>query len=259
MTTSAAASQRATHELLGTSRALMERHFEWRSLSKMRPAPAQQALWAAHAKTQTTIQTAPTHGGVPVDESLARQRVPERSRWFLSRNLALSSQGIAVAMIRNLVHGGRSWNALQGLSDENARCLTLFYNSTLGAIVWRAYGQKGQRGPRAAMQVGAILGLPCPDFNGDTPDAQRARNIAAEHFDRLSRLPLEPFAYCFRDTNRHAIDSVVAEMLGLDPRDDATQKMLAHYRMLFASEPNVNGRQKRIVQAIADYQASSSA
>ncbi len=63
-------------------------------------------------------------------------------------------------------------------------------------------------------------------------------------------MELQPFAYCFRDTNRHQIDLVVAEMLGLDPADTAVHEMLEHYRLLFSSEPNVNGRQRSIVNAL---------
>lgn len=42
-------------------------------------------------------------------------------------------------------------------------------------------------------------------------------------------------------------------MLGLDPNDESIQEMLNHYRLLFASEPNVNGRQPSIIKAIQDY------
>lgn len=228
--------------------------FEWTRLDELAVAPAQQAMWAADSKAQTTIVTQPTHGGTIVDQDLAQQMTAKRSRWHLNRNLALTSQSIAMAMTRAPTHGGRTWNALQSVTDEVAKCVALFNNSTLGIIVIRAYGQKGQRGPRAAFQVGAIPGLPCPAFHADTPEAQRARDIAERQFDELSQLPLEPFAYCFRDANRRRIDSVVAAMLGLDPQDDAVQGMLAYYRRLFASEPNVNGRQRAILAALACHQ-----
>ena len=243
-----------THDLIGYPKGGDGRGaFEWTTLDDLPVKPAQQSMWAADAKKQTSIATEATHGGVPVNQELARQMVIKRSRWHLNRNLALSSQGIAIAMTRNLTHGGRTWNALQDISDANAKCIALFYNSTPGVIVWRAYGQKGQRGPRAAIQVGAIPGLPCPAFHADTPQAQRAREIATEHFDELANLNLEPFAYCFRDANRHRIDSVVAEMLGLNTADAAINEMLAYYRRLFASEPNVNGRRKKIIDALEQY------
>lgn len=43
-------------------------------------------------------------------------------------------------------------------------------------------------------------------------------------------------------------------MLGLDPADSVVHEMLEHYRLLFSSEPNVNGRQKSIVRALEQYQ-----
>ena len=42
-------------------------------------------------------------------------------------------------------------------------------------------------------------------------------------------------------------------MLGMDPSDSDVQAMLEYYRLLFASEPNVNGRQKRILAALAAF------
>ena len=246
------ASTGPTHDLIGHPRGGDGRGaFEWWPMSALHVIPAQQSMWAA-SKTQTTIAARPTHGAGSMNEDLAREMVPSRSRCFISRNLRWTSQTIAVAMTGNLAHGGRAWNAMQGLSDEAGWCIALYYNSVFGAIVRNAYGQSTQAG-RATIQVGAIPGLPCPAFHADTPEAQRARDIAGQHFDELSRLPLEPFAYCFRDANRHRIDSVVADMLGLDSADPAIQAMLADYRQLFASEPNVNGRQKPILAALEPY------
>ncbi len=243
-----------THDLIGHPKDGDGRGaFEWIPMYELPVEPAQQSMWQANWKKQIKIITKPTHGGSVVNPDLATEMVKNRSKWHLSRNLALSSQRIAIAMTENLAHGGRAWNALQDISDENAKCIALFYNSIIGVIVWRAYGQKGQYGPRAAIQVGAITGLPCPAFHADTPEAQHAREIAAQHFDELSNLELEPFAYCFQDTNRHRIDNVVAEMLGLDSNDSEVQEMLNHWRILFASEPNVNGRNTEIMAAIAKY------
>ena len=224
--------------------------FEWTPLNELPVRPTHRSMWAADGKNQTKLIVQPTHGGSVIDRKLARQVTAQRSRLFVNRNLAWTSQALAVANTRALVHGGRTWNALQNVSDENAKCITLFSNSIFGAIVRRAYGQKGQRGPRAAVQVGAIAGIPCPAFHSDTPEAETARSIADTHFDRLSKLTLEPFVFCFRDKNRREIDNVVAEMLGLDADDSDTQTMMQRYRVLFASEPNVNGRSGRILGAL---------
>ena len=227
--------------------------FEWTPLSELSTAPAQQSMWAADSKGQTSIAAQPTHGGTVIDQELARQMVQRRSQWFLSRNMRWTSQAIAVASTRGLVHGGRAWNAMQELSSGVGQCMTLYYNSVFGAIVRNAYGQSTQAG-RATIQVGSIPNIPCPAFHADTSEAQRAQEIAGQYFEELSRLPLEPFAYCFRDANRHKIDSVAAEMLGLDAQAPTIQEMLAHYRLLFAREPNVNGRQKSILAALESHQ-----
>ena len=150
-----------------------------------------------------------------------------------------------------MAHGGQAWNALQDLDDEVGRCLALWNNSVFGGIIRNAYGQSSQAG-RARIQVNAIPGIPCPDFGADTAAGAHAREIAGLNFAELSELELEPFAYCFRDENRWRIDDVVAEMIGLDNKDRGVREMLAHYRLMFASEPNVNGRNRGVLRALGE-------
>ena len=76
--------------------------------------------------------------------------------------------------------------------------------------------------------------------------------MAGLNFAELSELELEPFAYCFRDENRWRIDDVVAEMIGLDTKDRDVREMIAHYRLMFASEPNVNGRNRGVLGALGE-------
>ena len=64
-----------------------------------------------------------------------------------------------------------------------------------------------------------------------------------------------PFASCIIDDNRHQIDSVVADMLGLNPESPQTLGMLDRYRYLFARQPNVHGGQKRHLHALKQYEA----
>ena len=104
------------------------------------------------------------------------------------------------------------------------------------------------------MQLDHLASLPCPDFAADSDAARRALDIAEREFDRLAALELEPFGFCFQDLNRHEIDSAAAEMLGLDPTDEQISEMLARYRLLFAREPNVNGRKRAILDALAEHE-----
>lgn len=87
-------------------------------------------------------------------------------------------------------------------------------------------------------------------------------DIADMHFDELSEMQLEPFAYCFQDANRHRIDNVVAAMLGLNSQLDAQldppadiKDMLARWRWLFCNEPTVRDHSNQIRLALAAYAA----
>ncbi len=229
--------------------------FEWTPLKELTNAPAQQAMWAADGKKQTSILANPTHGGIVKDKSLAQQVTKQRGEWHISRNLRWTSQAIAFAKTPKQAHGGRAWNALLNVQEEIGRCASLYYNSIFGAIARNAYGQSTQAG-RATVQVRSMSDITLPSFHADTSQARLARDIANQRFDELSKLKLQPFAYCFRDENRHRIDGTVAEMLGLDSKEQAVQDMLAHYRLLFAREPNVNGRSKTILESLAEYEGS---
>ncbi|MCY4474935.1 MAG: hypothetical protein OXC83_05810 [Chloroflexi bacterium] len=242
-----------THHLIGHPRGSEAiGAFEWTPLETLPVAPSQKSMWVANAQTQVRIATDPTHGGTAVSQSHARRLVAQRSNWFISRNLRWTSQALAFAHTDDDVHGGQAWNALQNLDDEVGRCLALWNNSVFGGIVRNAYGQSSQAG-RARIQVNAIPGLPCPDFGAGTAAGADARRVAGLNFAALSALELEPFAYCFRDENRWQIDDVVADMIGLDPSDPDVADMLAHYRLMFASEPNVNGRNRGVLGALGEW------
>ena len=229
--------------------------FEWIPLNELDVVPTHQAMWAADGKTQTTIAMRPTHGGQVAREELARRMVQSRSQWFIKRGMRWTSQPTAIGYTRSLHHGGAAWTALD-VAPDAGKAIALFHNSVFGGIIRNAYGAT-QKSGRAELQITAIPGLPCPAFHLDTPAAQRARDLANQHFDELSELTLQPFAYCFQDANRHRIDAVVAEMLGMDPQNQAVQDMLAHWRILFASEPNVNGRNDKITAALAKHRAKN--
>lgn len=243
-----------THDLLGHPAGHGDTRgaFKWTPIDESISLSAHQSLWAADSKSQRRLTLRPTHDGEVVRADLARRMIEKRGQWHISRNLRWTSQSVAFCHTNESVHGGRAWNGIQDLDSVVGKCLTLFYNSIFGAIIRQAYGQSTQPG-RATLQVRAIDGLPCLDFGADTQEADRARRIAEMWFDSLSDLELEPFAYCFQDKNRHQIDSTVAEMLGLNPNDPDVKAMLAYYRLLFASEPNVNGRNKNILAALEKF------
>ena len=135
-------------------------------------------------------------------------------------------------------HGGRAFNGFH-LKKESplgtAEALAIFANSTLGAIARIGYGNASQEG-RSCLSATSFPKVPYPNFAGNTSEATTAREIATRVFPRLSRLELEPFAFCYRDPARHEIDLVCAKMLGL-PDSAGTRKLLQAYREAFANEP----------------------
>ena len=122
-----------THHLIGHHVGATEiGAFRWTPIRPDRPRTVQVSLWAADSKTQLSIIVRPTHGGEVANQELAANMVDKTSAWFLSRGLRWTSQGLAFAKTNELTHGGRAWNALQGLNDATGKCLALFYNSVFG-------------------------------------------------------------------------------------------------------------------------------
>ena len=226
--------------------------FRWKKLNVGQRLPTHISMWEADGDQQRRITARPTHGGTPVRAEKVAGLNEKRSRWFFSRNLDQASQALAIAHTQVPAHGGRAWNALQ-VSDAAGKAIALFYNSIFGAIVRHAYGQNTQD-RRAALQIRATKGIPCPDFLAGSDAARRALRIAEREFNRLGDLEMEPFALCFQDENRQQLDLVVAEMLGLDSKETPVRELLQRYRLLYAREPNVNGRKQAILQALVQYE-----
>ena len=243
-----------THDLIGHPRGGDGRGaFRWEKLEAGKALPTHVSMWAADGDAQRRMILRPTHRGTPVRSDKVKDLNEKRSCWFFSRNLDQASQALSVAHTRSPAHGGRSWNALQVADDAVGKAIALFYNSIFGAIVRHAYGQNTQD-RRASMQIRATQEIPCPDFTADSDAARWALGTAEREFDRLAALELEPFGFCFQDLNRRRIDFAAAEMLGLDPTDEQISEMLARYRLLFAREPNVNGRKRAILDALAEHE-----
>ena len=99
------------------------------------------------------------------------------------------------------------------------------------------------------MQIRALSGFPVPDFTTDSDAGERARTIARQRNDELASLPLEPVSYAFRDSNRHRVDRVALEMLGLG--DDAAAIAAVDFlRGQWCREPSVHGGNRAIMRAL---------
>lgn len=215
-----------------------------------RDTPTFPALWAAF-KAQKRILLNPTDKGTPLPEKSERQikaMLDMRSDLFIARNLRMTTQAIAAARTPGLALGGNAWTALLTNDDALKAALTLWLNSTLGAIVVTGYAQTTQPG-RALMKIRALYTLPVPNFAARTNTARHARRVAAEHVDALSQLELKPFSYAFDDDNRKAIDRVVLEMMGLGG-NEAAERGLDWLRTEWCKEPATHGGNETIMEAV---------
>ena len=208
------------------------------------------SMWGGDYASQLTLTCIPTHYGEPLDDADEAKRMLETAgRFHISRNFRMSAQTIAVAYTEEDCMGGRSWTTLKPKRDGAAEAIALFLNSTYGILIRVGYGQVTDLG-RATIQIEAIGGHPIPDFGADTPEAEAARVIAVENFDRLRSLPLKRVALCVLDENRAEIDRVVTLMLGL-PCDMGSEATLDSWRRMMCLQPVVNGNNQTTLRTLA--------
>ena len=207
------------------------------------------SLWAVDTNVQTSLLIPPTHNGQPVVGGGAEldDLIATRSDLFISRVLGMGSQSLAAAMTETPMLGGRAWTSLLHPELSVKRAVALWLNSILGMLVRLGYAQTTQPA-RTTLGVKAMAGLPIPNFAEDSDAGEWARLVADEHFNRLAELELEPAAYAWRDLNRHQIDWIVLEMLGIDAPE--ARQAVSQIRELWCREPSVHGGNRSIMRAL---------
>ena len=216
-----------------------------------RNTPTFPSLWAA-SQRQTRITTKPTHRGAPLpgkqDDAHTRPMLARRSDLFIARNLRLTSQALAAARTSAPVMGGNAWAAVLSNDDGLKAALTIWLNSTLGAMVIASYGQTTQPG-RARMEIRALPGLPAPNFAAESEAGAHARAAALERLPALAELELRPFAYAAQDDNRKAVDAAALDLVGLGGNEDAASA-LDWLRQEWCKEPATHGGNEVIMSAV---------
>lgn len=211
--------------------------------------PTYPAVWAANSTTQTRINIVPTHEA-DVDGSLdedQQQQLTKVSRAFISRNFRMTSQALAAGFANATAMGGSSWTVMMHPEESVLKAYVLWLNSTMGLVIRVAYAQNTVAG-RARLQIGGLKGLPAPNFAEDSEAANHAREIAEVNFERLSNLELQSASYAWQDQNRHEIDWVVLEMLGIDRSE--VRETIEMVRTMWCHEPAVHGNNAKIRQAL---------
>jgi hypothetical protein len=143
--------------------------------------------------------------------------------------------------------GGRSWTSLSHHDASVRKAIAIWLNSILGMLIRLGYAQTTQPG-RTTFGVKAMPDFPIPNFAEDSEAGEWARLVAEDQFDRLAELELQPAAYAWRDVNRHEIDWVVLDMLGID--SPGSRSAIAQIRELWCREPSVHGGNRKIMRAL---------
>ena len=211
--------------------------------------PQYPSIWTASGDVHTTIQLAPTHEGtkIPNREREWQDAMKSASNTFISEDLRFTSQAVGAGRTERNCLGSSTWVALISEDQSTLDALLIWLNSTFGMLVRSGYATTTQPG-RARLAIAATAAFPVPDFAQQSDAGRRARAVAREHVERLSKLKLEPTSYAWRDPGRHEIDEVVLEMLDL--RSDATRMALNQIRELWCREPSVHGGNKSITTAL---------
>ena len=243
-----------THHLIGHIRGAREAigafTFDLISAGEI---PTYPALWGAEGERQTRLTVRPTHSGQPVaiepdqDENL-RNMLAQRSDLFISRNLGMPSQALAMARTDAPVMGGSSWTALRTDDEGVKAALVIWGNSTLGLMLRVSYAQTTQPG-RARLQINALSGFPAPDFAAATPAGEHARAVALASIGELAGLELQPVSYAFADANRQRLDAVALDLVGLGG-NEAAARALDFLRNIWCREPAVHGGNRRVMQQL---------
>ena len=211
--------------------------------------PIYPALWTANAATQRRMTVEPTHEGTPIEGRIESIKaiLQKRSNTFISQDMRFTSQSLVAARTESLSLGSATWTVMMHPEKSVVNALVIWLNSTLGMLMRTGYGNTSQRG-RARIAIKATADFPIPNFVEDSDAGEWARLVAEDQFDRLAELELQPAAYAWRDENRHEIDWVVLEMLGIDAPE--VRRAVSQIRDLWCREPSVHGGNLQIMRAM---------
>ena len=209
--------------------------------------PQYPGLWDAIATNKMSMLVDPTHEGTPLEgrEDRMAKVLSERSDSFISQDARFTSQALTAARTRVKCLGSSTWVAMMHDDRRVLDALVLWMNSTLGMLLRTGYGNTSHSG-RARIAIGSTKRFPVPNFAEESDAGENARSVATNNFDELANLTLRPAAYAWTDENRHQIDTVVLQMLGIE--SEMTIDAVSQIRSLLCREPSVHGGNKRILR-----------
>lgn len=196
------------------------------------------SLWAADARSQTSMRVCPTHWGIECIEKPPKEKqlalvLPSSGHLHYARGMRWTSQSVLAATTMDSVLGGRAWTTLRHVDPSVRASFALWANSTLGFLVHWTRGQRTHHG-RSTTQVRAIAEMPCPMLDDLPPDDLMQ---ALRDFEDLQERKLKPACKASEDEARMDIDRAVLRLFGMEDVESAVSRI----RKIWCLEPSVNG------------------
>ena len=157
------------------------------------------------------------------------------SRLHLTLDFGLSSQSLAACLTPEKMLGGRAWPNFILEDTEHEKVTALWFNSTLGLMVYWWVGAKQQPG-RTIVTITTLPSLPSIDARQfDEPTLRKAEDL----FERFHDMEFLPANESYHDANRKALDeALLGELLDV-PADIVDEFDVI--RRQWCAEPSVHG------------------
>ncbi len=168
------------------------------------------------------------------------------SKLHLTIDFQLNSQSLAACMTREATLGGRAWPNFILNDTRFEKLITLWFNSTIGAMCYWWLGTRQQSG-RVSVSISRLPSLVVIDPRElDNSNVERADGIF-QHFKKVTFLPANE---SYRDKNRMALDhAIIVEVLGLAEQFADEFDLI---RRQWCAEPRVHGGKSTQIQRTID-------
>lgn len=188
------------------------------------------ALWSHDASAMTTLAQAPNQHLSPLGRAKPGRPLrniellwPKAGRVLLAERLRLNTQRLAAVRLQQPVLSNVWWPLLMSPQDDDReKSLVLWLNSTPGLLILLNYREETE-GAWIDFKKPVLSKMPVLDVSALTSE-QMERLVGA--YNSLSNQTLMPFPQMANDPVREAIDSAIADALGL-PTLSILRKLLA--------------------------------
>jgi hypothetical protein len=197
-----------------------------------------QAYWGHEAKTNITMGQKPNAFLSPLNKAKKGRSLrkkedlwPLAGKILISERMRLNTQGIAAIRVSERVLSNMWWP--MSLRDKyssikNEKIITLWLNSTLGLLILFAHRLETE-GPWVEFKKPVLSSMPVLDLGSLSP---KKRDVLASAFDRISKMPLQPYPNIEMDPVRKEIDKTIAHTFELPD--------LSVLRSLLSREPIIS-------------------